>query len=57
MLVAQTFQDAGICRIAALGLPAAREVQIFKEKSRQLLRRVDVDRPVGDVGNLLIEAL
>ena len=57
MLVAQAFEDRRVCRVAAFGLPATGEIQVFKEKSGQLLRRVDVDRPVGDVGDLLVQPL
>ena len=57
VLIAQAFQDVGIGRVAALGLASARQVQVFEEKARELLRRVDIDRPVRHVGDFLVEPL
>src|SRR5207302_31524 len=57
MHVAQALEDVRVGRVAALGLSPPWQVQVFKEKSRELLRRVDVDRAVGHVGDLLVQAL
>src|SRR2546422_5907128 len=45
VLVAQALEDRRVCRVAALGLPAAWEIQVFNQKSGQLLRRGDTHRP------------
>src|SRR5713101_6040038 len=57
MLVAQTLEDRRVRRVAAFRLPATGQIQVVKKKSRELLRRVDVDRSVRHVGDLLVEPL
>ena len=57
MLVAQALEHVGVGRVTTLRLAPTGEIQVFKEKSRQLLRRVDIDRPMRHVGDLLVQTL